>query len=285
MLKKFLHGLAFGAGFGIAFVAIVVVLWIFFVSVMVEKKFERSISIAVPPDISRPNKFLGSTNMYSGDFWNKKEGVLTGGPGEIVGEATASGEPAVKLKLRLALNGSVMSQWATTDSNGKYTIKVPYGEYRIDGFELDRSSANSVLVNKIDHPQNAHSSSKFRVSEDAAGQGLGFRFIDPIVKNIPKNRFSLSEDIVIGWLAYPGASQYTVQVLEKSDPSEFGNEALFEWSDRPTVSDTSINLKEHNVALKAGHYYVLELDALDDSKGIISKTAFTFQGFDFEVVE
>ncbi len=86
--------------------------------------------------------------------------------------------------------------------------------------------------------------------------------------------------------AYPGASQYTVQVYEKSDPNEFfSNETLFEWRDRPIVSGTSINLKENNVELKAGRYYVLELDARDDNKGVISKTALTYQGFDFEVVE
>ena len=89
-----------------------------------------------PPEISRSNKFLGATGFYSGDFSRGSSGVLSSGPGQIIGAAMVDGEPLEGLRLRLALNGSVMSQWATTGAAGRYEIGVPFGGYRIDGFEL-----------------------------------------------------------------------------------------------------------------------------------------------------
>jgi len=48
----------------------------------------------------------------------------------------------------LALNDGVMSEWATTDASGKYAIGVPYGKYRIDGYELDYTVVHALLGGK-----------------------------------------------------------------------------------------------------------------------------------------
>lgn len=287
MLKKFLHGLAFGAGFGIAFAAVVVAIWIFILPRVIETRFGESEVIANTPPILKPNdKYLGSFGAYSGGFSSNRSGVLAEGPGEIIGEALANNKAAVGLKLRLALNGKVMSQWGTVDSNGQYIIRVPYGEYRIDGFELDNHNVNSVLANKIDHPQNAHSSDEFVVSADATGRGLRLRFVDPVALNMKKKKFSVSEDVIIDWVPYPGASEYYVQVHEKMDPHgyDFGK-SLFKWSERPIITGTSINLRERSAEVKKGHFYVVEIHAQKGGSNVLSQTPRRYEGFDFEIVE
>lgn len=286
MFNKFLQGLAIGAGFGIAFTIVAVTSFYFIVPAILKSNFsEPEVIVSVPP-LEPPKRFLGSSGIYTGGFTDNKKGVLPLGPGRIVGGATANDKPVAGLKVRLALNGSVMSQWGITDKNGKYEISVPYGKYRIDGYELDMNSANSALPNKIDHPQIAHSSSDFEVSEDSVGYGLNLKFTDPIIKDISKKRFSMSEDVVIRWQPYSGASQYSVQLYDKSDPHEYyDNKTLFGWSERPTVTDTFIKLKEYKVDLKPGHYYAVEIEARDDHRRVISRTARTHSDFDFEVIK
>lgn len=294
MFKKFLNGIVFGAGFGIAFIAVVVIYFQFFFQPMMERKFDTSNEvigksnkvIGKPPAIKDQQRFLGSPAIHSVGFMGNKGSVLSGGPGKIIGKALLNNSPVSGLKLRLALNGSVMSQWATTDAEGQYTVSVPYGKYKIDGFELDTTTADSVLAGKIDHPQNAHSSGTFEVQKDSHGRGLTFRFVNPIKKNISKKKFSISESVVLNWTRYPGASQYSIQIYENSDPHAYiGQNAIFDWSKRPRISSTSFNLKEHGVEIKAGHFYVVEIDAEDDRMGIISQTARVYTGYDFEVVD
>lgn len=287
MLKKLINGIVFGTGFGIAFVVVVVIYFQFFFSPMVERTINSSNEIiGTPPSIKEHKKYLGSPGIYSGDFLDKKGGVLSEGPGQIVGKTTVNNIPVSGLRLRLALNGSVMSQWATTDAEGKYIVSVPYGDYRIDGFELDPTSANLLLAGKIDYPQNAISSAAFEVTRDSIGRGLTLKFVDPVIKKILKNKFSASEDIVLHWDSYPGASQYKLQIYEKADPNDYmGNNTIFRWSNRPSVTSTSFDLKKHGLELKAGHFYVFAVDANDDKMNIISKTADMYTGYDFEVVE
>ena len=287
VFKKFLSGLVFGAGFGIAFVIVAVVFIMFFFKPMVERRFASSDQvIESPPSIQAPQKFLGTSAVYSSDFKDNKEGVLSKGPGKIVGQALVNNNPVPGLKLRLPLNGRVVSQWATTDEKGRYAISVPYGEYRIDGYELDSTTANRVLAGKIAHPQFPHSSDNFDVTKDSNGRGLVLRFVDPIKKKIPKKTFSESESVVINWAPYPGAHQYTIQVYEKTEPYSFtGGDTLFEWGDLPKTSDASLDLGKHEVKLRPGHFYVVNIVALDDRMAPISETDRKHSGYDFEITE
>lgn len=309
MFKKFMDGLAFGTGFGLTFVAIWFIAYYFVLPPMLESRFESiteskldelshddsekfspgnksSNVVTSPPPVITSRQFLGSSGVYSGDFIDHKSGVLASGPGKIIGKVTADGQPVAGLKLRLALNGSVMSQWAVSDESGQYVVSVPYGEYQIDGYELHRSSANKTLPGMIGHPQMAHTSQKFNVSNDSSGYGLDFKFVSPVVKKITKNRFSSSEAIKLNWQAYPGATQYRIQLHEKTERHGFGMPTrLFEWQHRPVVSETSLNLNNFfDVKLKPGHFYTLEIDALDDNMNLLSETAHDYRGFDFEIV-
>lgn len=287
MIKKFLGGLVFGAGFGIAFV---VVVWIY-LSYFFQPHIERSVSspkgtVRTPPPLEAQKRFLGSTKITSSDFARRKrDDSLAEGPGEIVGQARESDRPVVGLMLRLALNGSTMSPWATTDNQGTYVIRLPYGEYRIDGYEIDSNTANVALSGKIGHPQNAHSSAPFRVTQGEKGKGLNFQFVDPIKKVMSKNRFSLSEKVVISWEPYPGAAHYEVQIYEQSDPHAYvGRDAIFDWVSRPKVTGTSFDVTQNGAKLKANHFYTVEIYAHGPSRAILSHTGHMLQGYDFEMV-
>ena len=289
MLRKFLNGLVTGAGFGIAFFAVCVVGIYYVLPRIAVSQFasgsmnldEREIGIV--PAVSEPKRFLGSSGSYGGDFRHNKSGVLAGGPGKIVGSATANGTPAEGLKLRLALNGSVMSQWTATDASGSYVVSVPFGKYIIDGYELDTGTANERLPNLIDHPQRSHSSGPFDVTEQDEGRGLDFKFVGPVIKKLEKTKYRMDEPVVLEW--EPGATGYSVQIYEKADPYEWSNETVFPWSHRPKVSDASFDLTAQEVQLKPGHFYVLELYASDAQNRLLSETARMHSGYDFEVVD
>ena len=301
MLRKFLDGLAFGAGFGIAFIAIWYLVFMLMLPGMLENRPSRTVfspdrterfptgtpaQIDSPPAISPSRRFLGSTGIYDGEFSHDNSGTLASGPGRIVGSVTADSQPVPGLKLSLALNGRVMSQWATTDANGRYAIQVPFGEYRIDGYELDQASANTSLPGKIGHPLTPHTSGNFKVSKDSPGRGPDFRFVSPVTMNMPKNSFPAGEDVIIGWHPYPGASQYMVQIYEKNSPYGFtGNNRLFDWSHRPVVSETNINLAEYQVELKPGDFYTVEISAMDDNMNILSRTVNKYRKYDFEIAK
>ena len=289
MLKKFLDGLIFGSGFGVALVIIMLVTLNFVLPISNGISYGSKTSssagkeLSTVPSIKIPDRFLGSPSIRSGGF--NKEGILANGPGVIVGDAKVNGKPLKGLKLRLALNGSVLSQWAITTNDGKYNIGVPIGEYIIDGYELDFLTANNVLPNKITHPQSPHSSSKFKVAKGLNGRGLHFKFVDPISKNFSNNKYSADEEIILEWNEYPGASQYTVQITEKSDPYTWSNNTLFEWSEMPELLKPRINLKDLGVKLKPGHFYVVDIKARDNRMGILSESVRKHSGFDFEIIK
>jgi len=288
MLKKFTDGLIFGAGFGIALTGIMVAAIYILLPTITGNSV---IPITAAPDnnfapvdsIPPPQaRYLGSTNISSGGF--ARSGVLARGAGKIIGTATVNGKPAKELRLRLGLNGSVYSQWATTDSTGKYIISVPYGEYLISGFELDKASADKSLPKMIAHPQNSYSSDAFSVSQSSNGQGLKFRFVKPVIKKIKRKEFKQDEEITLEWEDYPDASTYSVQIYEKDDPHTWSNETLFDWSERPMLLQSSINLSEYAITLKPGKFYKLQITAINKNKGRISKSAGDFRGYDFKVI-
>ncbi len=292
MLKKLLDGLIFGTGFGIAFVAIWIVAVYFILPSVMESRLASSEVIRPSenvvrevPSISSTGRFLGSPGIYSGDFLDNKKGVLSGGEGVISGNALVNKKQLEGLKLRLALNGSVMSQWATTDANGVYRVSVPYGEYKIDGYELDYSIANRVLPNKINHPENKHSTGNFKVGADQEGRGLHFRFVDPIIKRMDKSKYTKGEKVILKWEEYPEAIGYTVQVYEKPDANSWKSTDLFHWPERPNISGTELDLSQYDFELKPGYFYVFEVEARNSKGSLLSNTNRDHSGLDFEILE
>lgn len=291
MYKKFINGLIFGAGFGIAFVIVGVIGFMYLLPITINNKHSNQTidssnkeSFIVPP-IEAPNKYLGSTNTYSGEVLDFDTGMLASGSGKIIGKAVVNGNPLRGLRLRFALNGKIYSQWATTDKTGTYEIGVPYGRYKITGFELDRNIANKILANKINHPLSYYSSSIFDVTSKHDGRGMTFKFVDPVIKTIKNMKYKTTEDVVLTWNEYPGATQYQVQIYEKSDPYTWKRKGVFERSDRAVVFDPVMNIKEHGITLKPEYYYAVEIYAKNDQNEILSKTASQSREYDFEVID
>lgn len=236
-------------------------------------------------------QFLGRLKIFSGgtrdNITDKRSstGILSGGPGLIVGQVLANKAPVQGLKLKLTLNENLSSQWITTSQDGSYELSVPFGEYRVDGYELDKDSANNVLGGMIDHPQIVPlTGSVFEVRQGLNSRGPTFRFVDPVRIRFEKKQYFPSELIRIEWNAYPGAKLYTVQVYEKKDPlSARGQREIFSRSSRPSMTDTYIDLNTHSIDFKPGYFYTIEVIARDERINIISKTPEPNSGYDFEI--
>lgn len=293
MLKKILNGVAFGAGFTVVFIVILEI----YAEYIFKPRYEREIlagstspspsraTVDVPPVLPKKATYLGPKSYYSPDFKLNKAVDLSAGPGIIVGSAHLNNKPLANLKLRLALNGTALSEWTETDKHGQYTVRVPFGEYRIDGFRFDSAITDSILAGKIENPVHNFKSGYFNVSEDTEGRGTLFRFVSPIEITVPKKRYRLNEPVKFHWSAHPGADNYIIQVLAKPDPYKFfGSSTLFRgWSNQPMTSETSFTLEPEKHGLKPGLFYNINVRALKNKNKPISKSATKHSGYDFEI--
>jgi hypothetical protein len=248
---------------------------------------EKTVSSA-PPIVST-ERFYGTFAMMAGGFPpDARQTVLAAGPGKLVGVVTSGGNPLQGLRLRLALNGAVMTQWAVSGAEGRYEIPVPYAKYRLDGYELDSEVVHKVLGGKIDGPRHQmHPLQEVVVVEEGKpANALDFAFVDPVRKKGPRGDVSLAQPVIASWEPYPGASAYRLQLIEQQDPADYaGHKRLFEWRQRPIVAGTSANLAEQGAKLQKGYYYTVEIEALDDNKRKLSEAPRTMQRADFRVVE
>lgn len=284
MLKNFLNGFLFGAGFTVAALIVLFISFKFIKnSTNPTHKKEEIIISNLPNTLETNNKFLGSTAHYSGEFLNKKS-ILSAGRGEIRGLVTSNGHPTKGLKLRLALNGKAMSQWAITNDLGEYVISVPYGKYKIYGHELDLDSANTVLSGLINNPMHIGTSDTFNVSEEHSGIGINFAFVSPVTKISNQASYRLKDPIIIAWQPYAGAVNYKIQVYEKSNPYEhIGNDVIFSWSRLPQTDKTTIDLNSITKNLKPDHYYSYQVTAMDTKHQQISESIINQQSYDFAI--
>jgi hypothetical protein len=247
---------------------------------------EKTVEVA-PAPVER-ERFYGTYATMSGEFSpSSRQTVLAAGPGKIAGSVTSGGKPLAGLRLRLALNGAVMSQWATTGADGRYEVALPYGKYRIDGYELDSSVVNTVLAGKTDGPrQDFHRGETLAVEEGKAGRGLDFAYVDPVRKLGPSGDVRLAQPVILSWQPYPGAAAYRLQLIEQKDPRDYeSHNRVFEWRARPVVAGTSADMADHKVALKKGYYYTIEIEALDERNRAMSQSPRRYDKADFRVVE
>lgn len=229
----------------------------------------------VPPIVER-EQFYGSHASWHGEFpRTARHSVLAGGPGQLTGSVRSDGKPLSGLRLRLALNGAVMSQWATSGADGKYEVAVPHGKYKVNGYELDSDSAHRVLSGKVDGPRvHFHENEILTVADGRPAKGLDLEFVEPVKRKGPSGEVSAAKPLVVSWEAYPGAVSYRLQLIEQKAPRDYESQKrLFEWRERPLVTGTSANLTERGVKLKKGHYYSVEIEALGDNRRPLSQTA------------
>lgn len=295
MFRKFLNGFVFGAGFALAFV-FVYTAWALWAMPNLADRINAELQTSEapgienrwePPPVPDSGKFLGATSSYSGEFDYESTAVLGRGDSALAGQVLAKGEPVAGLRLRLALNGSVKSQWAVTDPSGEYQVQVPPGEYRVDGYDLDHQSPKQHLAGLIDAPgPPGYSEDKFSLGPGEVGPGMDLRFIEPVVKLEPTGQVPIDGEVIARWEAYPGAENYSLQVL-KSDRPEFLDlrQVVFERHDRPEVQGTEVDLRDIGVPLEAGHFYYIEIVALDSDGLKLSHTPQLYWRSDFEVIE
>lgn len=247
---------------------------------------ERTVDAA--PPVKDLERFYGTHGSTMGNFPDEaRRTVLAPGPGRIAGRVTSDGKPLQGLRLRLALNGAVMSQWATSDAGGSYEVPLPYGKYRVDGYMLDSDSANAVLAGKIDGPRQGPFGQELTdVAEGRPGQGLDLAYVDPVRKLGPKGEVSQARPVTLSWEPYPSAVSYRLQLIEQRDREDYESERrLFDWRDRPIVRQASIDLAEYKVELKKGYYYTLEVEALGERNRPISQSPRGYGRPDFRVVD
>ena len=252
--------------------------------VRIPPRSEKTVA-AAPPVVER---FYGTHAVMSGEFTrSSRDTVLAAGPGKIAGTITSDGKPLAGLRLRLALNGAVMSQWAASGADGRYEVALPFGTYRIDGYELDSSIVHKLLSGKTDGPlRPVHHQEATEVGEGKPGRGLDLAYVDPVRKLGPNGEVRLEQPVVVTWESYPGAAAYRLQLIEQKEPRDYeGQRRLFEWRERPVVSGTRLDLADHKVALRKGHHYSIEIEALDERRRILSQSVRSYDRMDFRVVE
>jgi hypothetical protein len=245
-------------------------------------------TVSVAPPIADSETFYGSHGFFTGGFSPASEHeVLAAGPGRIAGAVTSNGKPLQGLRLRLALNGSVFSQWTASDADGRYEVPLPYGKYRIDGYELDSASSQRLLAGKTDGPRQGYGEVEvILVEAGKPARGIDLAFVEPVRKSGPVGEVSLAKPVVLTWQPYPGAAAYRLQLIEQPDPRDYESQRrLFDWRERPVVAGTDFDLAQHKVALKKGSYYTLEIEALDERKRTLSQTVRRFDRADFRAIE
>ncbi|MEP7155689.1 MAG: hypothetical protein ABI905_07930 [Betaproteobacteria bacterium] len=243
------------------------------------------VSEAPPIKSDEEGKYLGSVGQVDGRFVNRNN-MLAAGKGRIDGNVSAGPIPVSGLRLRLALNEAVWSEWVVTDALGKYSISVPTGEYRINGYDLDPELVNKLLVGKIESPRNAISRDILKVSETVHGRGIDLDFVTPVVKVAPTGAVKVSAPELISWKPYPGASKYRLSLTEWNRPADYQSQRrLCDWSNCPSVVGTQIDLNAHGIKLTAGKYYSYDIDALDDLERAISRSQYGVGRTDFFAVE
>jgi hypothetical protein len=243
--------------------------------------------ISTPPEISVKERFLGTAGVHVSGFEYDTKKVLTDGKAKFIGNITSDdGKPVVGLKIKLALNGNVYSQWASTDSDGKYEISAPPGNYRVDGYKLDYANANEVLGGKTDYPHNPHSTGIIKLEAGQKTRALDLKYVDPVNNISPKGEFSLSNPVDISWDPYPNAKYYRVQIIEQKNPRDYKSHVrLFKWEEKPFVGVPSLDLSKHGVKLKKNYFYSVEVEALDKDMSMLSKSSRSFDSVNFKVVD
>ena len=246
----------------------------------------KETTVAALPPTAENEHYYGPHGSWIGEFSEAaRQTVLAAGPGKLVGKVTSGGKPLQGLRVRLALNGAAMSQWATSGADGSYEVPVPYGKYRVDGYQLDSTLANRLLGGKIEHPHHEPPMREaITVAEGKPGTARDFTFVAPVRKMGPSGEVSPAQAVIVTWESYPNAATYVLQLVEQKDPRDFeSHQRLFEWPKRPFITGTSANLAELGVTLKKGYYYAVEIQALDERKRILSESPRSSSRPDFRV--
>lgn len=296
MWGRFLHGLVFGAGFGLSFVVVwygAALLWSTQLGKGWPSASDRSMLLEAEPEVEMPEvalrpHYIGSLGVTSARFVSAEAVTLAAGDSSIRGLASANGKPISGLKLRLLLNGRGRSQWAVTNSQGVYDVPLPAGDYRVDGYELDQASAHSALSGMTNlRASLALGGEILQAPASASVAGPNFRFARPIEKRPMASTASRSDGATFTWEPYPGATTYRLRLME-SEEAQYGRSQSVRLGERwwgLEISETQVALSSLGDVLKPGRYYKFNVEAFDASGQLLSVSNLHGSAHDFQWVE
>ncbi|GAA4358435.1 hypothetical protein [Kangiella marina] len=297
MYKKFFEGLLFGAGFTISMLLI----WTLYTHYQIERtirsvnqQLEDNINSRSEVDISNNryiqrvednDRFFGSSARYVYPFDSDEAGdtSLPEGPGVLKGLVTTDGEGVSGVRIRLALNQFEYSPWAETSSEGVYEVKLPYGNYNINGYQLGRGNTHRVLSGAINKPGNFFNSKVVQVEKGKPERGLDLAFVSTVKKVLKRKEFERSQDVILEWDKYPGAERYSIEILKNKRQNKIEFEKVLPTHDLDR-NITNISLTDLDLNLEPG-YYVYNIKAFDASGQLISTSGQKYLGFDFRIKE
>lgn len=206
--------------------------------------------------------YLGITGQFSGAGRDRPTTkLLAAGRGTIQGNVRASSQPVAGLQLRLRFAPDLASQWAVSDAAGRYSIPVPPGQYRLSGWEIDSSSANSVLSGKINVDQFTPFDAIFTAIANAPTTGPDFDFVDPVIRVKPIGGVHVPADVVFEWKPYPNAARYSVVLTDHGTAP--GSLRILRGSSPRDATGTTVTAALLQYNLKPGHYYSWDVIAYD----------------------
>ncbi len=279
MDKNLAKGLLIGTVIGVVGGMVLILILVF--SLLVPWSFERGpeavsgkgeaeehVIFSVPPIRQR---YLGPHGSVCGASFEGLS-VLAPGDARIEGAAYVNGTPVEGLRLRLVVNAAAYTQWATTDELGRYAIRLPSGDYAINGFQLDSDIANDLIGGKIDDPSMPCDIEPIKVTPERPGTGFTFRFIDPVVLDGVKRRYKSGEEIVFTWVHYPGAAAYRIYLIKRVPDN--GSTRLVPVIERRGFLETDltrVSLAEEGISLSPADYQI-EIHALNEAGKVISQS-------------
>lgn len=229
--------------------------------------------------------FLGSFGQYSEAIMSiRSTGMpptIPPGPGEIVGQIVARGAPIEGVKLRLYLNDDSSSALVSSNSEGIYAVRVPYGTYKISGWDLDIQAANNLLAGLISSPDNNIRLLETTASPANPGIGPNLSFDEPVVVLAPTGRVDVSDPVVVEWAQHPRATRYRVNLYEIADPDSIRFTTIYSGSSAPVIKGDSFDFTEYEGVLKDGYYYMVVVDALDSNGTALASSRWNIEQKDF----
>ena len=152
------------------------------------------------------------------------------GPGILAGKFVYDGKPAAGVTLTLSLNGKYRATGLTTDAQGRFTLKLAPGEWRINHVQTDswaeRPEGEFILLsgaegrlhdNEYDrHPFLRGDGLKVTVGETPPVEPPTFTIRRRVELEWPgrndRRVEAAHKTAVIRWQAYPQASDYVVRI-------------------------------------------------------------------------
>lgn len=230
---------------------------------------------------------------------------LPEGDAYLVGRLEFQNQPVIGAIVKLTLNGKYASARATTDEQGRYTLRVPPGEWRVNAVNVLRwpgkpRQGEYLLVSGLESAADIHRSQPRQLYYD---KGLPITATTEPTLN-PALRIHIREhlhllwptadqqkisarvsDDVVRWSAYPAATHYRVEI---SEVTRSVNSARYD----PVASKTVTRATELPLSAlptlpgdTKSREYSVEVTALAEDGAFLTVSEHAFHGASFTLTD